>query len=51
MNMLSIVTGLLYDSFGNPVKNSLGVAYQVDAQALVQALYKKNQKGYKGSRW
>lgn len=45
-NMLSLVSGLLYDSSGNPIKNSLGVIYQVDAMTLVNALYARNLKGF-----
>jgi len=45
-NMLSIISGILYNSKGMPVKNVAGVSYGVDAQKLIQNLHKANPKGF-----
>jgi len=45
-NMLSMVSGLLYNSAGVPVKNAQGVAYQIDSKDLIQSLFAINPKGF-----
>lgn len=45
-NILSLVTGLLYDSLGNQVRNSLGVAYQINGYDVTMNLYKIHKAGF-----
>lgn len=45
-NMLSLVSGILYSSSGAPIKNSLGIVYQIDPMTLVNSLYNKNAAGF-----
>lgn len=45
-NMLSLVSGILYDAKGTPVKNSLGVNYQVDPMTLNNSVWKSNEQGF-----
>jgi len=45
-NMLSMVSGLLYNSSGAPVKNVQGVGYQIDSKDLIQSLFATNPKGF-----
>lgn len=47
-NMLSLVSGILYDATGTPVKNN-GVTYQVDAMDAVNSLYAANKKAFSDS--
>ena len=45
-NMLSIVSGLLYDASGRQVKNASGAGYSVDVSVLLKALNASNPKGF-----
>lgn len=47
-NMLSLVSGILYNAKGIPVKNN-GVTYQVDAMDAVNSLYAANKKAFSDS--
>ncbi len=44
--LLSIISGLLYDSAGNLVKNSAGVGYGVKASELVRTLFAARPKAF-----
>lgn len=44
-NMLSVVSGQLYDSFGDPVQDSSGNNVSVDASVLLQTLQVKSDVG------
>ena len=45
-NMLSIVSGLLYNSSGNQVKSGSGAAYTVDPNTLLQSLNRANPNAF-----
>ncbi len=45
-NMLSIVSGLLYDASGNQIKSGSGAAYTVDPKVLLQTLNRLNPQAF-----
>lgn len=45
-NMLSLVSGILYDSSGNPIKDTSGVIYQIDAKQLTENIHTHNPDGF-----
>lgn len=45
-NMLSIVSGLLYNSSGSLVNNSAGSGYSVDSATMLKALHAANPKAF-----
>lgn len=45
-NMLSLVSGRLYDSSGNPIKDASGTIYQIDAKNLINNIYMQKPNGF-----